>query len=386
MTPTLELAQHLICRRSITPEDAGCQQVLAQRLADLGFVIEPMRFGEVDNLWARRGSEGPVFCFAGHTDVVPTGPVDQWHSDPFEATVRDGMLYGRGAADMKGSLAAMITATEAFLADHPDHRGSIAYLLTSDEEGPALHGTRQVIDTLQARGESIDWCLVGEPSSSVRLGDTVKNGRRGSLHGRLVVKGIQGHVAYPHMVQNPIHAVGLILAALADEVWDHGNAFFPPTSFQISNIHSGTGAANVVPGEVEMLFNFRFCTELTVEQLQERVRTIIDTQILNEQVKRGYLFDYDLTWTLSGMPFLTEPGDLVTAIAHAVKAETGYEPVLSTAGGTSDGRFIAPTGAQVVELGPINATIHKLNECVSAEDLDRLSRIYQGVLTHLLAR
>lgn len=385
MSDTLELAQHLICRHSITPDDAGCQEVMIQRLAELGFHIERLPFGEVSNVWARRGDEGPLFVFAGHTDVVPPGPLEQWSCDPFQAQLREGWLYGRGAADMKGSLAAMITACERFIAAHPDHRGAIGFLITSDEEGPAIDGTRRVVEHLEARGEKIDWCLVGEPSSVERLGDTLKNGRRGSLHGRLVVQGVQGHVAYAHLVQNPIHAVGMILAALADEVWDQGNAFFPPTTFQISNLHAGTGATNVVPGEVDMLFNFRFSTELTVERIQERTRQIIETQLLNEEVKSGRVFGYRLDWILSGMPFLTEPGALVAAVSRAVREQLGIDPVLSTTGGTSDGRFIAPTGAQVVELGPVNATIHKIDERVWAEDLDDLSRVYEAVLGYLLA-
>jgi succinyl-diaminopimelate desuccinylase len=384
MHDTLELAQHLICRPSITPADAGCQRVMMDRLEAVGFQVERLGFEEVENFWARRGDQDPLFVFAGHTDVVPPGPLDQWHSDPFLPEIRDGFLYGRGAADMKGSLAAMVTACERFITARPDHHGSIGFLITSDEEGPAQNGTAKVMEHLQARNEAITWCLVGEPSSSKALGDVIKNGRRGSLHGRLVLKGIEGHVAYPDQVQNPIHATGLILAALADEVWDKGNDFFPPTSFQISNIHSGTGAVNVVPGEVEMLFNFRFSTETTVEQLTERVQCIIDTQLLNEEVKRGHVFAYDLTWHLSGIPFLTPPGELVAAAIAAVRGETSREPVLSTSGGTSDARFIAPTGAQVMELGPVNATIHKTNERVLAEDLDRLSRIYEGILIELL--
>ncbi len=384
MSDTLELAQHLICRRSVTPDDAGCQEVMIQRLAELGFRIERLPFGEVGNFWARRGDRGPLLVFAGHTDVVPPGPLEQWSSDPFQAELREGWLYGRGAADMKGSLAAMLTACERFIAAHPEHQGAIGFLITSDEEGPALDGTRRVVEHLEARGEKIDWCLVGEPSSVERLGDTLKNGRRGSLHGRLVIQGVQGHVAYAHLVQNPIHAVGMILAALADEVWDRGNDFFPPTTFQISNLHAGTGATNVVPGAVDMLFNFRFSTELTVEQIQARTRQIIETQLLNEEVKSGHVFGYRLDWTLSGMPFLTEPGALVAAAARAVREQLGIDTTLSTTGGTSDGRFIAPTGAQVVELGPVNATIHKIDERVWAADLDDLSRVYEALLGYLL--
>ncbi|HXH03027.1 MAG TPA: succinyl-diaminopimelate desuccinylase [Candidatus Competibacteraceae bacterium] len=384
MSATLELAQELICRPSVTPDDAGCQELMIARLQRLGFRIERLRFGEVDNFWARRGEAGPVFCFAGHTDVVPTGPRPQWSCDPFTPTLRDGWLYGRGAADMKGSLAAMITACERFLAAHPDHRGSLAFLVTSDEEGLAHDGTRRVVEHLEARGEKITWCLVGEPSSSERLGDVIKNGRRGSLHGHLVIKGVQGHVAYPHLVRNPIHAAGPIIAALADEVWDRGNDYFPPTSFQISNVHAGTGATNVVPGEVELRFNFRFGTESTVQGLQERVIALIDSALRNEEVKHGHVIDYTLEWELSGLPFLTPTGELVDAACAAIAAELGIRPELSTSGGTSDGRFIAPTGAQVVELGPVNATIHKIDERVRAADLDHLSRIYEHVLRRLL--
>ena len=385
MSTTLELALELIRRPSLTPNDAGCQELMIARLEALGFTIERLRFGNVDNFWARHGAHEPLFVFAGHTDVVPTGPLVQWHSHPFSPEIREDYLYGRGAADMKGSLAAMVTACERFIAAHPNHRGAIGFLITSDEEGPAKHGTLKVVEHLQARGEQIAWCLVGEPSSTTQLGDVIKNGRRGSLHGRLMLKGVQGHVAYPHLVQNPIHAIGLILATLADEVWDRGNTFFPPTSFQISNLHGGTGAVNIVPGEVEMLFNFRFSTEVTVEALQERVQQIIDTQLLNEEVKRGQVFQYDLDWDLSGLPFLTAPGELVDAATTAIREELGIETVLSTAGGTSDARFIAPTGAQVIELGPVNATIHKINERVLVADLDRLSRVYERILEELLA-
>ena len=371
---TLALACELIARDSITPNDAGCQTLLGQRLAACGFRLEPMPSGEVDNLWARRGTEGPVLCFAGHTDVVPTGPLEKWASPPFEPVIRDGLLYGRGAADMKGSLAAMLVAVERFVADHPDHRGSIAFLLTSDEEGPAIDGTVRVVDALVARGEKIDWCIVGEPSSSDLLGDVVKNGRRGSLNARLLIKGLQGHVAYPHLARNPIHLAAPALAELAAETWDQGNASFPPTSFQISNIHSGTGANNVVPGELEALINFRFSTESTVEGLQERVRTLLDRHGL----------DYELEWNLSGLPFLTEPGDLLDGVRAAIRQVTGRETRPSTSGGTSDGRFIATMGTQVVELGPLNATIHQLNEHVSVNDLDTLTAIYHATLQGLL--
>lgn len=383
-SPTLALACELIARRSVTPEDAGCQALMMERLAALGFECQRLRCGEVENFWARRGTAAPLLVFAGHTDVVPTGPLERWTSDPFVPAVRDGMLYGRGAADMKGSLAAMVTACERFVAAHPGHAGSIGFLVTSDEEGPAVDGTVRVVDWLQAHGAHIDWCLVGEPSSARTLGDTIKNGRRGSLHGHLVVHGVQGHVAYPHLVHNPIHALGLIVAALADEVWDHGNDYFPPTSFQISNIHGGAGATNVVPGTAELRFNFRYSTESTIGSLQERTRLLVETALLNEEVKAGYRYDATLDWELSGLPFLTEPGALVEAAIEAIYAETGTEAQLSTSGGTSDGRFIAPTGAQVLELGPLNATIHKIDECVRTEDLDALSRIYEGLLQRLL--
>ncbi|PRB76515.1 succinyl-diaminopimelate desuccinylase [Pseudomonas sp. MYb185] len=372
---TLSLACELIARDSTTPDDAGCQQLIGQRLAACGFHLEPMRFGEVDNLWARRGTTQPVLCFAGHTDVVPTGPLERWDSAPFQPVVRDGMLYGRGAADMKGSLAAMVVAIERFVAAHPTHRGSIALLITSDEEGPATEGTVKVVETLVARNEPVDWCIVGEPSSTELVGDVVKNGRRGSLNARLLVKGRQGHVAYPHLARNPIHLAAPALAELADEVWDQGNDFFPPTSFQISNVHSGTGATNVVPGELEALINFRFSTESTVAGLQERVRGILDRHGL----------DYELDWTLSGLPFLTEPGELLDGVAAAIRQVTGRDTQASTSGGTSDGRFIATMGTQVVELGPVNATIHQLNEHVSASDLDTLTDIYFTTLQRLLA-
>ncbi len=384
MNSTLALAMDLIRCPSITPEDADCQALLIARLTVLGFRVERLRFGEVDNFWARYGDAEPLFAFAGHTDVVPPGPLDQWSSPPFTPEIRDGCLYGRGAADMKGSLAAMITAVERFLADHPQPRGSIAFLITSDEEGMAVNGTVKVVEWLEQHGENIHWCLVGEPSCSAELGDTLKIGRRGSLNGRLMLRGTQGHVAYPHLAQNPIHTMGAILTALVDEVWDHGHEAFPPTSFQISNLRSGTGATNVIPGDLEMLFNFRFSPAVTVQQLQERTRLIIDTGLLNEEVKTGQIFQYDLEWNLSGMPFFTALGELVAAAVEAIHTETGRQPELSTSGGTSDGRFIAPTGAQVIELGPLNATIHKINERVIVDDLERLSRLYQGILTRLL--
>ncbi len=375
MSETLDLAIDLIARPSVTPEDAGCQRLMMERLAAAGFVNEPLRFGEVDNFWSRRGTQGPLFCFAGHTDVVPSGPREEWHSDPFVPEVRDGLLYGRGAADMKGSLAAMVTAVERFVARHPGHRGSIAFLITSDEEGPAVNGTVKVVETLEARGEKIDWCLVGEPSSTERVGDVVKNGRRGSLGARLRVHGVQGHVAYPHLARNPVHQALPALTELAATEWDRGNTFFPPTTFQISNLRAGTGATNVIPGELEVLFNFRYSTETNDAQLRRRVEAVLDAHGL----------DYAIEWTLSGQPFLTAKGELVEAAQQAIREVTGIDTELSTAGGTSDGRFIAPTGAQVLELGPVNATIHKVNECVSLADLDTLSAIYERLLELLLA-
>jgi len=371
---TLELAKQLIARPSVTPDDAGCQELMIERLKPLGFEVHRLRFGKVDNFWARRGAAKPVVCFAGHTDVVPTGPREKWTSDPFKPEIREGFLYGRGAADMKGSLAAFITAIEDFVSRHPDPKGSIALLITSDEEGPSVEGTVKVIEWLESRGEKIDYCLVGEPSCVDCLGDTIKNGRRGSLNGQLTVHGRQGHVAYPHLVRNPIHLAAPALADLARTEWDRGNEFFPATSFQISNIHAGTGAENVVPGHLDLRFNFRFSTAVTEEDLKSRV----------EDALRRHMLDYEMNWSLSGQPFLTEPGALVEALRQAIRAETGVDTVLSTGGGTSDGRFIAPTGAQVVELGPLNATIHQIDECVAVEDLGRLSRIYSAVLTSLL--
>ncbi len=375
MSETLELAKALIARPSVTPDDQGCQEMLVERLQPLDFRAEKMRFGEVENLWLRRGDSGPLFCFAGHTDVVPTGPVEQWTSPPFEPTIRDGELYGRGAADMKGSIAAFITATQRFLAAHPEPKGSIALLITSDEEGPAADGTVKVIETLEARNEKIDWCLVGEPSSTARLGDVIKNGRRGSLGATLTVIGQQGHVAYPHLAENPVHKAAFAIAELTNTYWDEGNDHFPPTTFQISNIHAGTGATNVIPGKMEVQFNFRFSTELNPEQIKQRV----------EEILRRHDVNYRVEWHLSGMPFLTAEGKLVDAVSGAIREVMGFETELSTSGGTSDGRFIAPTGAEVVELGPLNATIHQVNEHVNVEDLDRLSRIYEATLTRLLA-
>ena len=371
---TFELARELISRVSVTPNDGGCQDVLAQRLARVGFTIERMRFGDVDNLWARRGTSRPLVVFAGHTDVVPTGPVGQWHSDPFTPTVRDGVLYGRGAADMKSSIAAFVTSIEAFLATHPDHPGSIALLITSDEEGVAVNGTVKVVETLHARGEHMDYCIIGEPSSVSALGDTMKNGRRGSLSGNLLVRGVQGHIAYPHLSRNPVHQFAPALAQLSAMKWDEGNEYFPPTTWQISNIAAGTGATNVIPGELHVQFNFRFSTASTVEQLKTRVHAILDSNGI----------EYELTWSLSGRPFLTPKGKLVESLSKAVNAVTGRTPELSTSGGTSDGRFIADVCNEVVELGPINASIHKLDEHILLADLDALSRIYQLTLADIL--
>ncbi|MFC2970847.1 succinyl-diaminopimelate desuccinylase [Azotobacter bryophylli] len=376
LSPTLELACELIRRASVTPLDEGCQDLMMQRLAAAGFGVERMRIEDVENFWARRGGEGPVLCFAGHTDVVPTGPLNAWQHPPFEARIdAEGMLCGRGAADMKGSLAAMIVAVERFVADHPRHKGALAFLITSDEEGPALHGTQAVVERLAERRERLDWCIVGEPSSTSQVGDIVKNGRRGSLNGSLRIRGKQGHVAYPHLAQNPIHLAAPALAELAAEHWDAGNAFFPPTSFQISNISAGTGATNVIPGELSALFNFRFSTESSVEDLQRRVAAILD--------KHG--LDWQIDWSLSGLPFLTEPGALLDAVSASIRAVTGRDTTPSTSGGTSDGRFIATLGTQVVELGPVNATIHQINERVLASDLDLLTEIYYQTMVRLLA-
>lgn len=376
MSATLKLTQDLIRLDSVTPEDKGCQQLLADRLSAIGFEIEHLRFGDTDNLWARRGQTGPVFAFAGHTDVVPSGPVEAWQSAPFEPTIRDGLLYGRGSADMKGSIAAMVTACERFVVEHADHDGSLAFLITSDEEGPATDGTVKVVETLEARGEKITWCLVGEPSSTDKVGDIVKNGRRGSLNGHLTIKGQQGHIAYPHLANNPIHLLAPVLSELCQIEWDQGNEDFPPTSFQVSNLNAGTGVTNVIPGTADVVFNFRYSTESTHEQLQQGVEAVLN--------KAG--FDYDLDWSLSGKPFRTASGPLVDAAKSAIHSVTGYETELSTSGGTSDGRFIAPTGAQVVELGPINATIHQVDECVSVEGLDTLSTIYELLLKNLLLK
>jgi len=374
LSPTLELACDLIRRRSVTPEDAGCQEMMIARLEAIGFKAERLRFGDVDNFWAVRGDEGPIVAFAGHTDVVPTGPAELWQYPPFEPTIVDGMLHGRGAADMKGSLAAMVTACEAFVDRHPDHTGRIAFLITSDEEGPAVNGTVKVVEWLEARNTKIDWCIVGEPSSTASVGDVIKNGRRGSLGACLTIKGVQGHVAYPHLADNPIHKLAPALVELTREHWDNGNDFFPATSFQVSNINGGTGATNVIPGEVNLLCNFRFSTEVTEAELRQRTEAILANHNLN----------YEVEWNLSGLPFLTDKGELVDALVAGIAEEVGRDTELSTAGGTSDGRFIAPTGSQVVELGPVNATIHKVDECVSTEDLETLSRIYRRALEHLL--
>ncbi len=375
MSNTLELAKDLISRPSVTPEDKGCQQLMADRLEQIGFTITRLQNGEVTNLWARRGTEAPLFVFAGHTDVVPTGPEENWTFPPFEPTEHEGLLYGRGTADMKGSLASMITATEAFIANNENHNGSIAFLITSDEEGPAIDGTVRVLEHLESTGEKIDWCLVGEPSSTTKVGDIVKNGRRGSFSGNLTIHGKQGHVAYPHLADNPVHRAMPVLAELCSTEWDKGNASFPATSFQISNIKAGTGANNVIPGDIEVMFNFRFSTEVTHEDLKKHVTEILD----KHQIK------YSIDWNLSGNPFLTEAGELVDATQAAIKTVTGYETELSTAGGTSDGRFIAPTGAQVIELGPLNKTIHQVDENVSISDLDTLSLIYKQILENLIA-
>ncbi len=374
MSAVLQLAMELIRRPSVTPVDGGCQELLAARLAALGFNIEHLSFNGVSNLWARRGTRAPILAFAGHTDVVPPGPLDRWRSDPFMPEIRDGHLYGRGAADMKSSLAAMVTAVERFVAACPQHAGSVAFLITSDEEGTAVDGTRRVVEALAARGEKIDFCVVGEPSSCERLGDTIKNGRRGSLTGRLTIHGKQGHAAYPHLADNPLHHLAPALAELCALRWDAGNAHFPPTTFQVTNLNAGTGADNVIPGEALVIFNLRYSTELTADQIRARVLTLLDRHTLR----------YSLDWHHSGLPFLTQPGPLVAAARMAIRAETGLETQLSTAGGTSDGRFIAPTGAEVVEVGPINATIHQLDECVRVADLEPLARIYAGILEQLL--
>lgn len=373
-SPVLALAKDFISRQSVTPEDAGCQDVMIERLEKLGFKIETMVFEDTTNLWARRGTEAPLFVFAGHTDVVPAGNLDKWHTAPFEPTIIDGYLHGRGAADMKGSLACIIVAIERFLAENPDHKGSIALLITSDEEGPFINGTTRVIDTLEARNEKIDMCIVGEPSSTHAVGDVVKNGRRGSITGDVNIKGTQGHVAYPHLADNPVHRAMPALAELAATTWDNGNAYFPPTSFQIANLSAGTGASNVIPGEFHVQFNFRFSTELTVDDIKRKVHSVLDAHGL----------DYDLAWTFSGHPFLTDEGTLLDAVVEAIEEVNHKKPELLTTGGTSDGRFIARTGAQVIELGPVNATIHKVNECVKVADLEKLTDMYQKVMEKAL--
>jgi succinyl-diaminopimelate desuccinylase len=374
MSPTLALTEDLLRRPSVSPEDHGCLDVIGARLEALGFRNERLAFGPVENLWSQRGKGRPVLCFAGHTDVVPTGPREDWQTDPFEPVVQDGVLFGRGSADMKSGLAAMVTATERFVARHPGHAGCLAYLLTSDEEGPSVDGTRRVMGILEARGEKIDYCVVGEPTSHERLGDTIKIGRRGSLSGRLTVHGVQGHIAYPHLADNPVHGFAPALAELVARRWDEGNEFFQPTSFQVSNLTAGTGAPNVIPGEMKVRFNLRFSTVQTVESLQRTVFAILDRHRVN----------YTLEWFVSGLPFLTQPGRLTEAVSAAVYDLTGLRPAFSTTGGTSDGRFIAPTGAQVVELGVGNATIHKVNECVRVEDIDVLSRMYERVMERIL--
>ena len=376
MTATLELARDLISRQSNTPDDAGCQELMKTRLAPLGFTFETVESSGVTNLWARKGTEAPVVCFAGHTDVVPTGPLDQWHSDPFTPTIRDGILYGRGASDMKSSLAAFVTSIEGFLDKHPDHKGSIALLITSDEEGVATDGTVKVVEMLAERGEKIDYCIVGEPTCVSEIGDTIKNGRRGSLSGKLTVKGIQGHIAYPHLVRNPIHQAAPAIAEMAATVWDEGNEYFPPTSWQISNIHGGTGATNVVPGEVEIRFNFRHSTASTKQQLKERIHEIL----------KKHELEYELIWEEGGKPYLTPKGDLVDKISEAIKEVIGITPDVSTTGGTSDGRFIADICPQVIEFGPMNASIHKLNENIPVADIEPLQEVYQKTLEKLLAR
>ena len=372
--PTLALTRDLIACASVTPEDAGCQSLMMARLQQAGFAVEPLRFGEVDNFWATRGSSGPLLVFAGHTDVVPPGDTGQWESDPFIATEAVADLVGRGAADMKASLAAMVVACEHFVGAHPDHSGRIGFLITSDEEGPAKDGTIRVMETLKDRGEQIDWCVVGEPSSTRELGDLVKNGRRGSLNARLVIHGKQGHIAYPHLADNPIHRAMPTLNALVAEPWDQGNDFFDPTSLQISTIRAGQGVTNVIPGSVEVLFNLRFSTEVTADEIRERCEAILDQGGLT----------YDIEWSLSGEPFLTEPGALLNAVIDSIESTTGHVPEVSTGGGTSDGRFIAPSGAQVVEVGHVNATIHQINERVRLADIPQLTKIYEGILERLL--
>ncbi len=374
LTPTIKLAKTLIERPSVTPEDAGCQEIMISRLKAIGFEITELPFEDVKNFWAIRGNDGPIFAFAGHTDVVPSGSESMWQSPPFEPTISEGILRGRGAADMKGSLASMVVACEEFIEKNPNHYGRIAFLITSDEEGIAINGTVKVVDWLEENNIKITWCLVGEPSSTTHVGDVIKNGRRGSLGAKLNVIGTQGHVAYPHLANNPIHMIAPALSELATTEWDRGNDFFPATSFQVSNFNSGTGATNVIPGNAEVVFNFRFSTEVTHEQLAEKTENILE--------KHG--IKYNIDWNLSGQPFLTSKGELVEAAIKAIKNIVNMDTELSTAGGTSDGRFIAPTGAQVLELGPVNATIHQVDECVATEDLNKLTKIYESILSHLL--
>lgn len=374
-SPVLDLSIELLSQASVTPDDLQCQTILAHRLEKIGFNIEPMPFAEVTNLWARRGTESPVFCFAGHTDVVPVGDLSAWTSHPFQPEIRDNKLYARGSADMKTAIAAFTIATERFVEKHPNHRGSIAYLITSDEEGPSVNGTVKVIERLEQRNEKITWCLVGEPSSTARVGDIIKNGRRGSLNGVLTVQGKQGHVAYPHLANNPIHQASAAITELCQTTWDNGNEYFPATSFQISNIQAGTGATNVIPDQLKVTFNFRYSTEVTAEQLQQRVNDIL----------QKHNVQYHIDWSLSGLPFLTPVGELVNATQQAIFEVTGYQSELSTSGGTSDGRFIAPTGAQVIELGVLNDTIHQIDECVDIDDLEKLTLIYEKMLEKLLA-
>lgn len=376
MNQTLDLTTELINRASVTPEDGGCQQLIAGRLGKLGFEAQHLRFDDVDNLWITHGAGAPLFCFAGHTDVVPTGPLEKWDSDPFLAEIRDGFLYGRGAADMKGGVAGMVLAAEEFVRNHPDHPGTIALMITSDEEGPSINGTRKVIEYLNENTIKIDWCVLGEPSSDKQLGDIIRTGRRGSLNGRLTIKGIQGHVAYPAIAENPVHTAGPFLAEIAAVEWDKGNESFPPTTFQISNINAGTGAENVIPGELHVVFNFRFSTEQTEESLKQRVLELLEKHQLQ----------YDIDWKLSGQPFLTATGKLVDATQQAIKEVCGLETICDTGGGTSDGRFIAPTGAEVIELGVVNDTIHKINECVKVDDLEKLRRIYISILNNLFTK
>ena len=373
---SIALTRALIAQPSVTPDDADCQAIMISRLSAVGFTCESLRFGEVDNFWATRGNTGPTLVFAGHTDVVPTGPVESWHTDPFEPVEKDGFLFGRGAADMKASLAAMVVAAEAFVAEHPNHSGRLAFLITADEEGPAVDGTTKVVETLRNRGEKLDWCVVGEPSSVDQLGDTIKNGRRGSLNGVITVRGTQGHIAYPHLANNPIHRAFAALDALARESWDEGNKFFDPTSLQFSNIGAGTGATNVIPGELTAVFNIRFSTEVSEVELRQRCESIL----------RSHKINFDIEWSLSGNPFLTEPGVLVEAVSASIAEVTGVSTRLSTSGGTSDGRFIATLGSQIVELGPVNASIHQRNEHVKIDDIPRLTKIYHGIMTRLLAK